>query len=232
MKTLLADRTWAACFSALQFDRFLIGELDASEAEHLRGHVAGCARCAAALDELKAASEEPLPPPRIVPLAARPRFPLRSLAAAVGLAAAASLLLVIRPPGTRLKGPGFTLGMYVDHGGEVRRAAPGETVAPGDALRFAVTAPVDVYVAVLSVDPKGRASIYFPAGARAELVRAGTDVALPLGTRLDDTVGEERIFGLFCSSAIDLEPLRVRLERGASDIPDGCQVTRWSFVKR
>lgn len=232
MKTSLANRTWAACFSALQFDRLLAGELDRPEAERLRGHLAQCARCAAALDDLRRGSEERLPPLRVVPLPARSRMPLRTVAAAVGLAAAASLLLMVRPPGTRLKGSGFTLGMYVDHAGEVRRAAPGDTVAPGDAVRFAVTAPVDAHVAVLSLDPKGHATVYFPAGGRAQLVRAGADVALSLGTRLDETLGEERILGLFCSSAVELEPLRLRLERGDPAIPDGCQVTRWSFVKR
>jgi hypothetical protein len=114
----------------------------------------------------------------------------------------------------------------------VRRAGPGETVAPGDALRFAVSAPAKAYVAVLSLDPKGHGSVYFPLGARAEAVGPGAEVALPLGTRLDATVGEERIVGLFCSSPVELEPLRVQLERGIPLDPDGCQVTRWSFVKR
>jgi hypothetical protein len=232
MTTSLADRTRVACFSALHFDRFLTGELDRAEAEHLREHMAECARCTAAVDDLRIASEERLPPLPVVPLAARSRVPMRAAAALVGLAAAASLLLVVRSPGTRLKGSGYMLGMYVDHRGEVRPAAPGEMVAPGDAVRFAVTAPMDVHVAVLSLDPKGHGSIYFPAGGRAELVRAGTDVPLPLGTRLDETVGEERILGLFCSSPIELEPLRLQLERGGPAIPDGCQVTRWNFVKR
>ena len=72
----------------------------------------------------------------------------------------------------------------------------------------------------------------YPAGSRAAPLVAGSDVALPLGTRLDSSVGEERIVGLFCASAIELEPLRAALERSALPIPDGCQVTRWSFVKR
>ena len=114
----------------------------------------------------------------------------------------------------------------------MRRAGPGETVAAGDAVRFAVTTPAKAYVAVLSLDPDGHGSIYFPLGARAEPVEASAEVALPLGTRLDATVGEERIVALFCSSPIELEPLRVQLERSGVSAPDGCQVTRWSFVKR
>ena len=55
---------------------------------------------------------------------------------------------------------------------------------------------------------------------------------LPLGTRLDHTLGKERIVGVFCSFPIELEPLRIQLERGSDSAPQGCQVTRWSFVKR
>ena len=232
MTPSLAERSWQACLSALMLDRFLAGELEGAEAARVRGHVSGCARCGAALDGLRKASAEPLPPLRVVPLPPRSRVPVRAAAAIVGLAAAASVLLVVRTPGTRLKGPGFSLGMYVSHSGQVRRTAPGEAVAPGDAVRFAVTTPTDVHVAVLSLDAKKHGSIYFPAGGRAELVHAGSDVPLPLGTRLDETTGEEHIVGLFCASPVELEPLRAGLERGDLQVPEGCQVTRWSFVKR
>jgi len=237
MSTSLADRTWNACFSALQLDRFLATEMTEGEAERLRVHLGGCARCTAALDELRAGSEERLPPLRVVPFAPRPRI-LFHAEAAVGIAAAVvcvvvtASLFVVRPFSTRVKGPTFSLSMYVDHQGEVRRAVPGEIVAPGDAVRFAVSAPAKAYLAVLSLDPKGHGSIYFPAGGRAEPIPGGDDVALPLGTRLDETVGEERIIGLLCASPVELEPLRLQLEQGGPTIPDGCQVTRWSFVKR
>ncbi len=234
MSTRPADGLWQACLSALHLDRFLMGELNDAEAERVRAHLDECAHCSEAVGGLRMAREERLPPLRLVPLAPRPRPRLWRRAAAAGLAiaAAASVVLVLRPPGERVKGPGFALRMYVEHEGQVRRAGPGEAVAAGDALRFAVTAPVKSYVAVLSLDPAGHGSVYFPLGARAEPVEAGAEVALPLGTRLDATVGEERIVGLFCSSPVELEPLRVQLERGGASIPAGCQVTRWSFVKR
>jgi hypothetical protein len=187
------------------------------------------------VQSLRAASDEALPPLRVVPLAPRSRTALRAVAAAVGVAAAASFLTIVQPfgpRGTRAKGSGFALSMYVDHRGEVRRVGSGEAVAPGDAVRFAVSTPAEAYVAVLSLDAKGHASIYFPQGGRAQPVPRGVDVPLPLGTRLDDTVGEERIVGIFCQSAVELEPLRAHLERGALVLPDGCQETRWSFVKR
>jgi hypothetical protein len=232
MSTPLAQLSWPACLSALQLDRFRMGELSGKAEEEVRAHVAGCVRCAEAIQQLSVV--EALPPMRVVPLQPR-RSPVwrRAAAAGLGVAAAASLLLVLRPAaGVRTKGSAPALSMYVQHGSEVRRAGPGETVAPGDALRFAVTTPVAAYVAVLSIDPQGHGSVYFPLGARAELLPAGQEMPLPIGTRLDATVGEERIVGLFCSAPVELEPVRALLESGRGTIPDGCQVTRWSFVKR
>ena len=231
MNTPLAESLWPACYSGLHFDRFLLGELPAAAAEEVRAHLAGCARCTACLESLR--PREPLPPLRVVAL--RPWRWARMAAAGAGIAAAAALLLVLRAPAPALersKGSGFALAMYVQHGGAVRRAAPGEPVAPGDAVRFSITAPSAGFVAVLSVDPLRRASVYFPLGERAAPIQAGTDLALPQGTRLDATVGDEQLTALFCAAPVALEPLRAALEQGALKLPDGCQETRWSFVKR
>jgi hypothetical protein len=167
--------------------------------------------------------------------APRRRVPAAAVAG-LGLALAASLFLVLRTPpaAERVKGPGVGFAMYVQHGTEVRRAAPGETVSPGDAVRFAVSTPRPAFVAVLSLDPAGKASVYFPQAPRAAHVPAGSEVPLPLGTRLDATTGEERLLGIFCASAVELEPIREALEHGkdAVSLPADCQGLRWSFVKR
>lgn len=254
MSTSFANAAWPACHSALRLDRWMAGELPAAEAEDLSAHVARCARCREAAASLAEARDRTvLPPLRAARSAAIPRraprwlppsLPrsLRWSALAVGLAAAAALVIRaprIRPDlhfglgDARLKGSSPALGMYVQHGDVVRRAGPGERVAPGDAVRFAVTLREPAYVAVLTLDPVGKASVYYPAGALAEPVNPGADVALPLATRLDQTVGEERVFGLFCDRPVELEPVRARLGALASGfVPPGCQVARWSFEKR
>lgn len=243
MSTPLAKDLWPACTSALQLDRLLVGELEEREAQEVRAHLAGCARCAAALDGLRAGRDAaPLPPLRLVPqpaaviplARARPSRWRRAAAASAGFAAAAALALVLRPagPSERSKGSAPSLAMYVQHAGDVRRAGPGEVVAAGDAVRFAVRTSAPSFVAVIAIDPSGRGAVYFPTGARAEPVAPGAEVALPLATRLDATVGEERLVGLFCDSPVELEPLRARLERDPAAVPAGCQVTTWSFVKR
>lgn len=244
MTTPLLQRAWPACFSALHLDRWMMGELGQSESGQVQVHLSGCERCRRAAEVMRADRDATeLPRLRLLSLAPRSvvdekrpsrDWKMRAAAAATGLAAAAALLLIFKPAGSgeRIKGPGFALAMYVQHGGEVRRVGPGEAIARGDAVRFAVTTPAKAYVAILSVDPKGRASIYYPQSASAQPLPAGEDMPLPLGTRLDDTAGEERVVGLFCSAPIELEPLRARLETGTAAFPHECQVTQWTFVKR
>ena len=229
--------SWNACLSSLRLDRWMMGELDTADAETVGTHVSSCAACSAALAGMRGVREEvrTLPLPAALSTAApRRRFP-RVAVAGLGLALAASVLLLVRTPTApeRTKG-GLALTMYVQHGDDVRRAEPGEHVAPGDAVRFAVSTPTPAYVAVLSLDPTGRASVYFPQTGRAAHVPAGSEVLLPLGTRLDTTTGEERLLGIFCGSAVELEPIRTALERGtdAAPLPADCQGLRWSFVKR
>jgi len=231
--------SWNACLSALRFDRWMMGELDSTDAESVGTHVAACAACSTAVAGMRGVREEvhafPLPAVLVRPQFRR-RLP-RPVVAGVGLALAASLLLVVRSEvgdRVRRKGPGLGLAMYVQHGTEVRRASPGESVSPGDAIRFAVSTPVPAFVAILSLDPSGRAWIYFPEGPQAVQVPAGTEVPLPLGTRLDETTGEERLLGLFCATPVELEPIRLALEQAqdGATIPTDCQGLRWSFVKR
>jgi hypothetical protein len=223
MTTPLLERTWPACLSALQLDRWMLGELRQTESELVSIHLSGCGRCARMVDAMRA-HRDATQLPRLRLLTVAPTIPTDEQR---------------RPPrrwkvraAAASKGPGFAIAMYVQHEGEVRRVGPGETIAAGDAVRFAVTAPVKAYVAILSLDAAGGASIYYPAGRTAQQVPAGDDLPLPLGTRLDETVGQERVVGLFCSSPVELEPLRVRLENGIAAFPHECQVTQWTFVKR
>ena len=251
MKRSLAEVTWPACTSALRLDKLALGELASAEAAELTEHLAGCEKCAAAAAGLQADRQRTLPPLKLASAPAlatvtpirplqpaqprtRRRWTARFAAGALGLAAAASLAIAVKPlaPPWRTKGPSVALGMFVQHAGEVRAAGPGEVVAPGDSILFTVTTPREAFVAVLSLDGRGHASIYFPQAPRAAKVQAGREVPLPTGTRLDDATGEEHLLGLFCSAPVELEPVRAGLASRAFHIPDGCQVTRWSFVKR
>src|SRR5262249_22024847 len=58
---------WTACLSALRLDRWMMGELEAADAESIRAHVTACAGCSTALAGMRGVREElrslPLPPP-------------------------------------------------------------------------------------------------------------------------------------------------------------------------
>ena len=235
MSTTFASAAWPACLSAFTLDWWMAGELPPADAERVGAHLEGCPRCAAASQSLRDGRDATSLPPLRTATGPRWAARRRGIAALAAGLAAAGVVLWLRPEGSgeRVKGGAVGLGMWVQHGDAVRRAAPGEVVAPGDAVRFSVTTRHPAWVAVLSLDPAGRASIYFPEGTYAARIAAGADVALPLATRLDATVGEERVLGLFCDCPVELEPLRAAMERsGDAAAPQGCEVTRWSFVKR
>jgi hypothetical protein len=101
-------------------------------------------------------------------------------------------------------------------------------VVPGDALRFTYGATEGRYIAVLSLDGARRASTYYPASGAVRLEPSGAKVPLPLSTILDDTLGEETIYGVACAQPFDVEALRDALQR-APDRPPvvaGCDVAR------
>jgi len=218
MLRTLAPRRPPDCPSDLALDRARAGEAGDAEGARLRRHVAGCPRCKA-LGQATDEAAHALPARRIDgeprPVSAAPRTPrierrapwlrlagARGRAAALALAAAAAGWIVWAHVGSgpvasssdgghRSKG-GPRLGLFVKSGDRVRQGADGEVVAPGDTLRFAVTATTSRWVAVLSRDGAGTASLYVPAGGSATpmiAVTAGHDVPLPGGFMLDEALG-------------------------------------------
>jgi hypothetical protein len=121
------------------------------------------------------------------------------------------------------------LGFYVTDRGATRAGGPGETVRVGDTLTFTASSPRTVYVAVLSRDGAGRASVYHPMAA----VDAGPAAVLPVATVLDATTGAEHIYGVFCDAAIEIEPLRAALAVRAElpPLPGGCSAETFTIEK-
>jgi hypothetical protein len=234
----LRTRTGDACLSDRRLDALLAGELDDAARGEAELHLGDCARCAARRQELAGAGAAFLEAhPPAAPVRQPVRLALRrraALWASAGLAAAAALLLLVRTPSeeVRSKGTG-SVGFFVRHGESVRRGGPGERVMPGDALRFVITQREPSYVAVLSRDAAGQASVYFPAAQRALRVEAGVDRALDSSVILDDVLGSELLIALRCSAPIELAPLRAQLEATTSEPtwPAGCEVERLTLLK-
>lgn len=219
-----------ACLSDYTFDRHMAGELDGAEDAAARAHLETCTRCRerlAALEIERSEFDVPLQLPR-----KRTHWGVRIGGVASVLAAAAALVLVLgrRPKPAhdevRTKGAEAGLGFYVHHAGAVRAGGPDERVVPGDGLRFVVSTREPRFLAVLSVDGAKRASTYYPADANAALVGPGSELALPTSTELDDTLGSETIYGVFCPTAFLVEPLRHALEIRPTERPSppGCTV--------
>jgi hypothetical protein len=208
------------CLSDLALDR-LVGDRERSP------HLDGCELCAARYLELSQARDR-----FVMPARPRRRLPPAGLALALAACAAAFILLPrAAEDGFRSKG-GPRLSFYVKHGEDVRRGSDRERVSPKDAIRFAYSAEKAYHLAVLSIDPAGAVSVYYPAGDRTRPEAPGSDVALPLSTVLDESVGAEKIFALFCEQPIDLFRAKRTLE-SSGELPhaEGCHGDRLDWIK-
>jgi anti-sigma factor RsiW len=234
MNALLEDSRWKACLSAFRLDRFRLEELPPGEYEEVQAHLQSCPRCRAAAEMLASADAEFRA--SVTPLRRPRRTGRRVLVWGAGAAALAATCFVALQPsqGLRSKGAPVSLAMYVQHGQAVRRALPGEAVAPGDSVRFVYSSLEPRFLAILSVDGAGVASVYFPDGPEMVRVPAAQDAALPLATQLDGVLGEERVVALFCERPRALAPVREALQasRGALLEVPGCAVATFQFTKR
>jgi len=218
------------CLSRLGCDQLLNGELPDELAA--RAHIASCRQCEARLAEHvveRAAFSVPLRRP---PTIRRPAPPLAMIAA---LAAVVVGIFVLRPrpedaAGTRAKGKP-TIGFYVEHAGVVRAGAAGEVVVPGDALEFTASTERAGWLAVVGIDGAKTASVYYPAGADAAPVAPGRDQTLPLSVILDEVVGAERIYGVFCDRPFTVA-LAKSIAADGAPLPAGCIVDTLDIEKR
>jgi hypothetical protein len=235
------------CLSDLAIDR-LVGEREAHP------HLGACERCASRFRELEqardrfAATAPPLAlrtdasskdqsPPRSEgrTQSSSEYGSLRRWAPIAAVALAASMAAIFLRPaedehGFRTKG-GPQVAFYVKHGEQVRRGDDGEILSPKDAVRFAYTTERTYHLAVFSLDPAGRVSIYYPTDAETHPESPGAEIALPLSTVLDDSVGEERIWALFCEGSIDLPAIKSAIQSERAPPPlAGChaRTLRWN----
>jgi hypothetical protein len=224
----------AGCSSDFTFDLLLSSGLEPEDEQRVRDHLAGCARCAARLEQVKQQRDDfDRNGPRLSFPASRPalgggrrRLPVGSVL--VGAALIAVLLVgrgQLSSPGTRAKGA-EPFELYIRHGGEIRKAGARERVYAQDQLQFTYTADDTGYVAVLSRDGAGTVSVYFPdSGDTTWPATPGRDRLLPRSTILDHVSGHERVFALHCRAPVALAPLRNELaQQGSLHAPSGCNM--------
>lgn len=93
-------------------------------------------------------------------------------------------------------------------------------------MRFTVRVDAPRWVTIVSVDGAGLVSTYYPVGAEPVRVAGGEEVALPASTVLDDVLGLETVYAVFCGAPRDAETIRARLAARPDQAPslDGCEV--------
>lgn len=119
------------------------------------------------------------------------------------VAAAAALLIVIgrrdsspHDDDIGVKGDGITLIIHT----ESRRLATGDTVHPGERIRFEINAARKGFVTVIGIDGAGTKTTYFPYGASAAAaVDPNESRILPGAIALDATPGDETFFAVYAT---------------------------------
>ena len=129
---------------------------------------------------------------------------LRWLAPGFALAAAAAIaMIVLRPKAPaddiRLKGGEVALIVHRATSGVSERLDDGDTVAPGDRIRFEVDAPRKGYVALLGVDGSGKQTVYYK-----DVAYTPENRLLPDAIQLDATPGDEHFMLLFSPEPFDV----------------------------
>jgi len=185
--------------SQLELDRWSVGTARSETVTHLES----CARCRArveaqAVEDRAFLLAHPAAPQRSV---AKPRWPI-----AAGTAAAAALVAVLlwpqpTPETVRAKGEaGAELLIDRDH-----RPFPYDDrpLREGDLLVFRTSTRFS-QVLVLDIEASGKAQLLIAGPDQQSLaIEPGAQRVLPLGVKLDDHPGPERIFLLFSHNAID-----------------------------
>lgn len=155
----------------------------------------------------------------------------RWLVPAGALAAAAAALLVFmkRPGGNdapigeddiQVKGDDITLIVHLSTDGESRRLASGDTVAPGDRIRFEVNASRPGFVAIIGIDGSGVPTIYHPDQGTAPTAFDPEARLVPGAIQLDATPGDEHFYAVYAPRPFVFDAVIPALA-GNSQLPSG-----------
>lgn len=215
--------------SSLELDSLALGALPAGEQAAAGQHLADCARCrtdAAALAESRAHFTAAVLPQTMGAVRRGAGVRQRRVwwaGVLVALGSAAAVLLVVRPhpaeDDLREKGSAGTLQAFVQRGTSADPVPDGATLKPGDAVRLVARANgVNRYLAVLSKDPAGHVTRWFPLqGEISAAIAPGVRVELPGSIVLDASPGPEELHAFFSSQPESLAALEARLSTHAPD---------------
>jgi hypothetical protein len=223
---------------------YLVGSLDAEARARVEAVLAESEADRARLDELRAESAAFLvqhPPGLLVERfeSSQRRWWRKPMALfAPVLAVSMAVVLVVLAPWEdpyTAKGS-VSLALHRKHGEGSVRVTPGETLSPGDTLRFEVRAEVKSgYVAVVGRDAAGVVSVYYPYEGLAAVPYSAEAPLLPEAIELSEGEGEELVYALFSPKPFTLDWAVSALKQGRDLVrtaPGEVSVGRTSFVVR
>lgn len=243
------------CPSDFALDKLLAGDLSVSAAQTAREHIASCDRCKNRLLELERvdvpAVEGSTAGRRGPSIATSKRRLGWRVAVACSVAALIPLFLLVRvkserhdqvEEGIRTKGA-TALGVIVRRAsGATERLSSGGTVFPGDTLRFEVASSQPGFVAVISVDQAGAATLYSPFQGEMHFLSTSTPVLLPEAVVADEALGAERLIAVFCRERQSLEEVHSaaaaalsrsgNAPRSVAELVRGCSESVFDVEKR
>jgi hypothetical protein len=193
----------------------------------IAAHVDACARCQAVVAELRAGAAQfdhvfaRSAPALEARRSSRRVFVLAPLALAVA-GVGIYLALPDAGDGTRSKGPGdgpaeAALEIYARRGEQLFPITAGQTLAPGDQLRFVAQRPPGLsYAMMVSLTADGRRVVYHPIGGEAAAALPGVArrLELPGAVTVDDRPGPETVVLLLDARPFtlsDVQPLLAEL---------------------
>jgi hypothetical protein len=207
----------------LTLDRFSVDDLPLDERRPVQSHLLSCERCRAFLEQTEACAPDKQTVERFmaglrirharVQRQRRGRIGI-GLSAAAGLLAAASWLLLARPPieSTRWKGAGFSIQRQ--RNGEAKVLEQGDTIQAADALRVVVTQPRVQPVSAWMVDLHGRLDAVLASGP---IVLSAGQQALPGSMVVEAPCVDAWLVVAVGDEAAQLETtLRRAVDRGVS----------------
>ena len=195
----------------LSIDQYLLEPLDGKDTAAIEDHLVDCPPCDERVAEVKAQDTMSAPlPAAVISLADARDRRIRWAAVGTLLAAAAALVLMVKPSGQTpppVDGPGLdglrtkgsTFEMEVVRKG-ARPLAAGAVIHPGDRVGFRVMNRTPGYILIINLDASGAIFPAYPPGSTEAAHHKATEELRPLEAAIsfDDALGTEQVIGLFC----------------------------------
>ncbi|MBI5524719.1 MAG: hypothetical protein HY897_00130 [Deltaproteobacteria bacterium] len=122
---------------------------------------------------------------------------------------------------------GLSVEVYAKRGERVFRVKDGDTLRPGDMLRFISGVPKAGYLMIVSIEEGGAVNLFYPQnGESAMNVNERSSGPLAGSVILDEKAGLERVFVLFSELPFDFKEVRTAARLRLDSVPSAMNLTR------